>query len=64
MISGVKESIKADKSTLKQKNTYLRIIKLFSFGQRVNVERDEEVVEEMVDENQIEGVQANTKDVI
>lgn len=64
MISGVKESIKADKSTLKQKNTYLRIIKLFSFGQRVNVERDEEVVEKMVDENQIEGVQANTKDVI
>lgn len=64
MISGVKESIKADKSTLKKKNTYLRIIKLFSFGQRVNVERDEEVVEKMVDENQIEGVQANTKDVI
>lgn len=64
MISGVKESIKADKSTLKKKTTYLRIIKLFSFGQRVNVERDEEVVEKMVDENQIEGVQANTKDVI
>ena len=43
---------------------HLGVIKLFALGEGVDIERNEEVVEEVVDQHEIEHVQANGQDVV